>query len=223
MSAYRFRIPLLHIGVFAVSFMWLGKLLERRLFLKKIIQIFSNSWKELFHTGTIVVCGLMAALAVTLSMVASIDIGPYIRIGFSGLPNRVVECLFGPVVGSLFGGMLDVLKYILKPSGPFFIGFTLNVMLAGVIYGTLLYRKPVTVGRIVAAEFLTKLLVNCVLNTLWISMLYGKGFFVILPLRVLKNAIMLPIDSCILYFTLTYVKRAVRYLGGIRESKIMHR
>ncbi len=61
------------------------------------------------------------------------------------------------------------------------------------------------------------------MNTLWISMLYGKGFFVILPLRVLKNAIMLPIDSCILYFTLTYVKRAVRYLGGIRESKIMHR
>lgn len=182
--------------------------------MKKIISIYSNSWKELFVTKNIVLCGLMAALAVILSMVASIDVGPYIRIGFSGLPNRIVECLFGPVAGCLFGGMLDILKYMLKPSGPFFFGFTFNVMLAGLIYGTILYQKPVTVKRVVAAEFLTKLTVNCLLNTLWISMLYGKGFFVLLPLRALKNAIILPIDSCILYFTLTYMKKIMRYLDG---------
>ncbi len=187
--------------------------------MKKIISIYSNSWKELFVTKNIVLCGLMAALAVILSMVASIDVGPYIRIGFSGLPNRIVECLFGPVAGCLFGGMLDILKYMLKPSGPFFFGFTFNVMLAGLIYGTILYQKPVTVKRIVAAEFLTKLTVNCLLNTLWISMLYGKGFFVLLPLRVLKNAIMLPIDSCILYFTLTYMKKILRYLDGYSRKK----
>ncbi len=187
--------------------------------MKKIISIYSNSWKELFVTKNIVLCGLMAALAVILSMVASIDVGPYIRIGFSGLPNRIVECLFGPVAGCLFGGMLDILKYMLKPSGPFFFGFTFNVMLAGLIYGTILYQKPVTVKRIVAAEFLTKLTVNCLLNTLWISMLYGKGFFVLLPLRVLKNAIMLPIDSCILYFTLTYMKKILRYLDGYSRKQ----
>jgi len=90
---------------------------------------------------------------------------------------------------------------------------------AGLIYGTLLYRNPVTVKRIVAAEFLTKLLVNCLLNTLWISMLYGKGFFAILPLRVLKNAIMLPIDSCILYFTLTYMKKLVSKLGDFSRNR----
>ncbi len=184
--------------------------------MKKIIRIYSDSWKELFVTKNIVLCGLMAALAVILSMVASIDAGPYIRIGFSGLPNRIVECLFGPVAGCLFGGMLDILKYILKPSGPFFFGFTFNVMLAGLIYGTILYRKTVTVRRVVAAEFLTKLIVNCLLNTLWISILYGKGFFVLLPLRMLKNAIMLPIDSCILYFTLTYMKKIMRYLDGYK-------
>lgn len=177
--------------------------------MKKIQEIFSNSFKELFVTKTVVLCGLLAALAVVLGMIASIDIGPYIRIGFSGLPNRVVECLFGPVVGSIFGGMLDVLKYILKPSGPFFFGFTFNAMVAGVIYGSILYRKPVSIKRILVAEFLTKLIVNCLLNTLWISVLYGKGFMAILPMRVVKNAIMLPIDSCILYFVLVYVKKIV--------------
>ncbi len=187
--------------------------------MKKMKEIYKDSLKELLNTRNMVLCGLMAALAVVVSLVASIDIGPYIRVGFSGLPNRVVECLFGPVTGCLFGGMLDVLKYILKPSGPFFFGFTFNVMVAGLIYGTLLYRNPVTVKRIVAAEFLTKLLVNCLLNTLWISMLYGKGFFAILPLRVLKNAIMLPIDSCILYFTLTYMKKLVSKLGDFSRNR----
>ena len=163
--------------------------------MKKIKEIFSNSFNELFVTKNIVLCGLLAALAVVLGMVASIDIGPYIRIGFSGLPNRIVEFLFGPVVGSIFGGMLDILKYVIKPSGPFFFGFTFNAM--------------VTIKRILVAEFLTKLIVNCLLNTLWISMLYGKGFFALLPLLVLKNAIMLPIDTCILFFVLTYVKKIV--------------
>lgn len=181
--------------------------------LEKIKEMYVDSVKELLITRNIVLCGLMAALAVVLNMTASIEIGPYVRIGFSGIPNRIVECLFGPAAGCLFGGALDILKYMLKPSGPFFFGFTLNVMLAGIIYGSILYKKPVTVKRIAAAEFLTKLLVNCILNTLWISMLYGKGFFALLPLRVLKNMIMMPIDSTILYFSLTYVKKLVNRIG----------
>ncbi len=181
--------------------------------LKEVREMYVSSLRELLVTKNVVLCGLMAALAVVLSMVASIEVGPYIRIGFSGIPNRIVECLFGPVAGCLFGGALDVLKYMLKPSGPFFFGFTFNVMLAGIIYGSILYKKPVTVKRIVTAEFLIKLLVNCILNTLWISMLYGKGFFALLPLRIVKNAIMLPIDSVILYFSLTYVKKLVNRIG----------
>lgn len=181
--------------------------------LKRIKEMYANSLKELFVTKNIVLCGLMAALAVVLSMTASVEVGPYIRIGFSGIPNRVIECLFGPVAGCLFGGALDILKYMLKPSGPFFFGFTFNVMLAGVIYGSILYKKTVSIKRIIVAELLIKILVNCILNTLWISMLYGKGFFALLPLRVLKNAIMLTIDSAILYFALIYVKKLVNKIG----------
>lgn len=181
--------------------------------MKKIKELYQHSLNELTTTKNVVLCGLMAALAIVLGMVASISIGPYIRIGFSGLPNRIVEFLFGPVVGCLFGGALDLLKYILKPTGPYFFGFTFNAMLSGIIYGTILYKKPISITRIVLAEFLIKLFVNCILNTLWLSMLYGQGFFALLPLRVLKNVIMLPIDSFILYFALTYAKKAVAHFG----------
>lgn len=181
--------------------------------MKKIKQLFSDSLHEFTATKNLVLCGLMAAIAIVLSMVASISIGPYVKIGFSGIPNRIVEFLFGPVVGCIFGGALDLLKFMIKPDGPFFFGFTFNVMLAGLIYGCLLYHKPLSIKRIVIAEFLVKLIVNCGLNTLWISMLYGKAFFVLLPMRLLKNVIMLPIDSAIVFFALSLTKQTVGRLG----------
>jgi ECF transporter S component (folate family) len=181
--------------------------------MKKIKQLFSDSLHEFTVTKNLVLCGLMAALAIVLSIVASISIGPYVKIGFSGIPNRIVEFLFGPVVGCIFGGALDLLKFMIKPDGPFFFGFTFNVMLAGLIYGCLLYHKPLSIKRIVIAEFLVKLIVNCGLNTLWISMLYGKAFFVLLPMRLLKNVIMLPIDSAIVFFALSLTKQTVGRLG----------
>ncbi len=157
--------------------------------MSKLKELFADSFKELKNTKNLVVCGMMAALAVVLGYVASIDIGPYIRIGFSGIPNRIIEFMLGPSIGMIFGGVLDVLKFFLKPSGPFFFGFTFDAMLAGLIYGVAYYKKPVSIKRILVAEFLVKLIVNCFFNTLWIAILYGKGFFVILPLRALKNLI----------------------------------
>jgi len=90
--------------------------------MKKIKQLFSDSLHEFTVTKNLVLCGLMAAIAIVLSMVASISIGPYVKIGFSGIPNRIVEFLFGPVVGCIFGGALDLLKFMIKPDGPFFFG-----------------------------------------------------------------------------------------------------
>lgn len=169
-----------------------------------------DSVRELKVTHNLVLCGLMAALAVVLNYTTSIFVTPNIRIGFSGLPNRVVEYLFGPWVGALFGAALDILKYLLKPDGgAFFFGYTFNVMVAGVIYGTVLYKKPVRVWRIFIAELLTKAIVNCGLNTLWLAVLNGNAFMAILPARVVKNIIMLPIDTAILFFVLTFVTKLV--------------
>lgn len=80
-------------------------------------------------------------------------------------------------------------------------------MVAGVLYGSILYKKPVKIWRIFLAELLVKAIVNCGLNTLWLAVMNGNAFMAILPARVLKNMIMLPIDTMILFFTLTFVSR----------------
>lgn len=187
--------------------------------MSKLKQLYLDSMKELGKTKTIAFLGLMAALAVVLSFIASIDVGPYVKIGFSGIPNRIVEACFGPVVGCIFSGMLDIIKFVVKPSGTFFPGFTFDAMLAGLIYGSILYRKEISLPRIFVAELLVKVIVNCGFNTLWISILYGKAIAILLPTRIIKNAIMLPIDTIILFVALTIVGQITKRFKTVPFKK----
>ncbi|MFR2956755.1 MAG: folate family ECF transporter S component, partial [Lachnospiraceae bacterium] len=59
--------------------------------------MFLDSAKELKKTSALAVCAMLAALALILNSVASINIGPYVKIGFSGIPNQLMDYLFGPV------------------------------------------------------------------------------------------------------------------------------
>ena len=155
-------------------------------------------------------CGLMAALAIVLGKIATIKFGPYIRLGFSGLPNQIVDYLFGPIIGAIFGGALDIIKWFLSSDGDFFLGFTVTAMVAAVIYGVFTYKKPVKVWRIVVSQALVKIICNVFLNTLWLNMLYGKAIAAILPGRLVSNAVMLPIDCFITYAILIMVNKVVR-------------
>lgn len=167
--------------------------------MKRLATLFTQSYQELKKLRTVTVCGMMAAIAIALSAFASIEIGNYIKIGFSGIPNRIVDYLFGPVVGGCFGGALDIIKYLVKPTGVFFPGFTFDAILAGLIYGSFMYKKPLSLKRVLIAKLVVVLICNIFFNTLWISILYGKAFLALLPARLLKNAVMWPIDSLILF------------------------
>lgn len=166
--------------------------------MKKFVTLFTDSYKELKSVRTITITAMFAAVAIILGMY-SINFGNYIRIGFSSIPNGLCAYLFGPVVGGVFAGVLDVLKYIMKPTGAFFPGLTAVTVLAGVLYGCLYYKQPVTFWRVLAAKFIVMMICNVLLNTLCLSILYGKGFMVLLPARVIKNLVMWPIDSMVFY------------------------
>lgn len=174
--------------------------------------MFLSSSQELKKVPVLAVCAMFAALALILNSVASINIGPYIKIGFSAIPNQLVDYLFGPVTGSLFAGILDIVKYVMKPDGAFFFGFTFNAMLAAFIYGCFYYKKKLTLRRVLLAKLIVVLVVNVLLSTLWLDMLYGKGFQVLLPARAVKNLIMWPIDS-VIFFALT---RLIEQTGVFR-------
>ena len=169
-----------------------------------------GSLAELQSLRNVVFCGLMAAIAVALGYLTSIQLGPYIKIGFSGYPNQVVACFFGPAVGAIFGAVLDILKWFIKPTGAFFPGFTISAALGGIIYGFAFYKKKITVARVFVAHLIVTIFVNIILNTLWLTMFYDQAVMAILPMRVVKNACMLPVDTFLTFTILKALERTVK-------------
>lgn len=86
--------------------------------------MFLTSAKELETTSTLAVCTMLAALALILNSVASINIDPYVKIGFPGIPNQSTDYPFGSITGCLFARVLDIVKFFICPDDPFFFGFT---------------------------------------------------------------------------------------------------
>ena len=106
--------------------------------------------------------------------------------------------LFGPVAAALQGAMSDILGFLLKPTGPYFPGFTISAALGGVIYGLFLFESDRKLWQIVLARAVIMVLVNIMLNTLFLTMLYGPSQAALLPVRALKNAMQFPIDCLLL-------------------------
>lgn len=166
--------------------------------MKKFTALFRNSMEEFKHVNTVTVMAMFAAISVVLGYFTLV-LGDYLKIGFSTIANQFVYYLFGPVAGGLFGGTLDILKYIIHPTGAFFPGFTISAMVGGVLYGCFLYKRPISFWRVLAAELTVSIICNMLLGTLWLSMLYGKAFMALLPMRVFKNIMMWPVNSILFY------------------------
>ena len=162
----------------------------------------ARSMQELQSVQTITTCGIMGAAAIALKFVATINFGQYIRIGFSNIPQMIVSTLFGPSLGGIFGAVMDLLKYFVKPDGAYFPGFTISALLGGIIYGLFFYQKPITMARVLMAQLVIKVFVNIFCNTFWLAILYKQGILLLLPERVITNAIMLPVDTILCYSVL---------------------
>ena len=176
-------------------------------FMLQMKKQFADSFEELKNLRTIVVTALLIAIAAVLGFF-SVQLTENLKIGFSFIANELTAMLFGPVVGGIMGGVADIIKYLLKPTGPFFFGFTFNAILGAVIYGVMLYKKPISFKRILASKIVVAIVVNVFLNTYWLSMLYGNAFMAILPPRLIKQIIMVPIQSIMLYAVVEVLAKA---------------
>lgn len=174
----------------------------------KMKKLFKDSLHELKNVRTLAVMAMLLAIAVVLGFY-TLQVTDFMKIGFSYIPNELTGMLFGPVAGSLIGGLADLLKYMVHPTGPFFPGFTISGLAGGLIYGIVLYKKPLSLKRVFAANGLVTLIVNLGMNTYWLTLLYGSGFMAILPARIMKEAIMLPVCA-ILFYTVAKVLSKAR-------------
>jgi len=91
------------------------------------------------RTHFVVNCGLFIAIAIVLKLAFEIYIPlggfPALRVSLTTLPIMLSGFLLGPAAGFVVGFITDTLAYIVKPAGPYFVGFTISSGLSGLIPG----------------------------------------------------------------------------------------
>lgn len=174
--------------------------------MKKIYDLFSNSSKELKNVLCLVTVGLLLAVKLALGF-TSIQITQFLRLSFDFLVMTIIGLLYGPTVGALSGGLSDIINYLSNPRGPYFPGFTVSAIVGGILYGLILYKKKVTIKRCIVANVSVVIIVDIVLNTIFLTMMYGYSMTAILPLRIVKNLLLVPINVVMMNFVLKLVQK----------------
>ncbi len=192
----------------------------------KLSRKFKESAKELVNTQSLALIAMFLGVRIALGFLTDIQLTEHIKISFTIFPTTIACMMFGPVPGMVMGGAADLIGIYLKPTGPFFPGYTLDAMIAGMIYGIFFYkREKISVFRVMAALATVVVFVNLCMTTSWISIQYGvrdfgmffrdggaawesftNKFRLILGERILKNAIQYPVNVVGVYFIMTAVR-----------------
>ncbi|MEG2120084.1 MAG: folate family ECF transporter S component [Pseudoflavonifractor sp.] len=146
---------------------------------------------------TLAFAALMVAACVALAQIPAIPIGEGVRVTWGFLARSVCALVGGPVTALVFGFVEDTLSFFLHPTGPYFPGYTLTTMLGTLIYALFLYRARVTVLRVFLAKLTTNVM-NVLLGSLWSAILYSKGYLYYFTTSLVKNTVMLPIQTIML-------------------------
>lgn len=142
------------------------------------------SEKQISSTHQLVLIAMMIAAHVILSRFLSISLWN-LKIGFAFLPVVLTAMLLGPIPAGIVGALADYIGATLFPIGPYFPGFSLTAFLTGCCYGIFLHKKQNLTG-ILLSVLLTECIGSILLNSLWISLLYGAPFVSLLPARIMQ-------------------------------------
>ena len=160
-----------------------------------------NGMKQ-FSTQLLVMMALLVALQVVLGKIVQINlVSKELNLGF--LPVALAGALLGPIPAAVVGALGDVIGSLLFPTGAYFPGFTLTSALVGVAYGLALHaKKPSWVWVIVAA--VSGAMINLLLNSLWLSMLYGsKTYWGWIAARAGSYLVETPVQVVVIYLMLS--------------------
>ncbi len=170
--------------------------------MKNPLNYFSAEMKKFKKPLVLALMGLFIALGIVFTRIVRPVELPYLRVSFGFLVTALCSLMLGPVLGGINAAIADVAGFFLFPTpGAFFFpGLTLSALLAGVIYGIFLYKKPTTLLRVALAVLTVTILFDLLLNTYWLSILLGKAWTVMFPLRAIKAAIWYPVQVLLIYY-----------------------
>lgn len=165
------------------------------------------SLREFKNLRSLCGSGMLTALGVVLNQF-KIILTPTLQISAAFLATAVGAWAYGPLLTGIAGVLGNVIMFFLRPDGPFNLVWTALAFVPGLLYGLVLYRRPVTLWRTALAKALVTVTVNLGLNPLCMAWLYGNGtYWYFLSERLVKNLALLPVEIAALYALLRAAER----------------
>lgn len=154
---------------------------------------------------------MLLAVSVVLGYFANISITflgtNLIKIGFTAIPIALAAMLYGPVPAAIIGALTDILCFMIAPMGPYMPGFTISMIVTGIIFGIAYYGEKPSLTRVIISNLINSLLVGIVLGTLWFVLFYNYQVVVALSTRGLKELVMFPINVALIFGALKAAER----------------
>jgi ECF transporter S component (folate family) len=144
----------------------------------------------------------LAVLMAMQMVLAKFSIGndTLVKVGFGFIGTALLGYFFGPWWAAIASGLDDIISMFLFGGGAnFFFGFTLSAMMAGLIYGYWLHERPHQWRYTILAVLTVTVVVNMVMNTIWVHWMYQTPWSLLITWRLLKQFISAPINIVVLY------------------------
>ena len=153
----------------------------------------------------IILSAMLLSVLLILSRFLSIKTSLLV-ISLSFIPTMISAIYLGPKYTCIIAGLGDLIGAILFPFGAYFPGFTLSAALSGLIYGILLYKNPNKkmkkinfILRLIISGIIVLFGIKIFIESLFLNILYGKAYLVIISTRIVTQLIMLPIQIITIY------------------------
>ena len=144
--------------------------------------------KKDFRVQKLVVLSVSIAMEIVLSRFLSFSTWN-MKIGFGFVPVAAAAILLGPAEAAVCGALGDFLGATLFPIGQYWPGFTLTAALTGLVFGLFFHREQTSI-RVVPAVLINQFVLGLLLNTYWISMLYGSPYKALLATRIVQSVLL---------------------------------
>lgn len=134
----------------------------------------------------------------------------------------IFAILFGPVPTTIIAGIVDLLMFVLFPTGyPMYIGYTFTQMLIGLINGLLFYKTKISILKIFISQFIINFGIHVGIESLFMADIMNYGFeaykvYVIGGL--IKNGLFLPIEITSIVIVLGALFPVLRIMKITDES-----
>ncbi len=158
---------------------------------------------------SLVLASLFVALDIVFTRFFSVMLFGVERVSLQFLATSLCGAMLGPLWGAAAAIVGDLLGMLINSAGlSYFPGFTLTAALRGMTYGLLLHRRSVSYPRTLMAEAVVSLVLNLLLNSVWLSIFFGQGYLAVLALKLPFKLVVFPALAYLTYACLKALKKA---------------